>query len=1341
MSSDPKNKKSSILAQWRNRKKDVSPAFTIPLKPKEEIARPSSGQHRLWLLQKLYPENPFYQYAHLYTIKGTLDIDLLKDSFQFLIDKHAILRTNFLETEEGVILKINPTEKLNFDFTDLSDLKVETAQQQAQKTIQTHALKTFNLEKDSLVRLHLLKITKDQFLLALSIHHIIGDRSSLLLMNQEWLRYYKTIKENKDIPSFDKNSIQYVDYAHWKNQQATKEKDIQYWQQKLSGPLATLALPTDFQRPKEFKFKGSTIRQLLSPTVSQQLKQLAKDQQTTMYVVLLSAFKTLLFRYTHQEDIIVGCPFSTRDQKSLEQLIGFFNETLVLRTRLSDQLKFSDSIAAVKETSIQALTHKNVGFDELVKRIKPGRKGTTNPLFQIMFVYNEVANRQALEGLSITEETIDLGVSKFDLTLFATDQEDTIELALEFSTELFELETAARILDHLSDLLTSIAGDPAQQISQISFLGAQEKSKLLTEWNNTSVKIPSYDSIHQLFEEKATHQPNKIAVACNGEKISYGELNQKANRLAQKLLTSGVKPNEFVGLFTGRSMAMVIGILGILKSGAAYLPLDPKYPTKRIEFMVDDAKINTILYQKKWEKEVPLTVAFSHSIEDAIIEKKQVDITLPTISKDQLAYIIYTSGSSGIPKGVAISHQNLIHSTAARFYFFEQNPTAFLLLSSFSFDSSVAGIFWTLCTGGTLVLPPARIEQDMRALAQIIFDHKVSHTLLLPSLYKLLLDNNSTSAQLASLQTVMVAGEACSSATVLAHFKKTNNVELVNEYGPTEGTVWSTAYHITPKDAFANIPIGRPIPNTQHYILDKNEALLPIGIPGELHIAGAGIANGYWQRPELTAKRFISKSFVSSTSDKLYKTGDLVRYRKDGIIEFLGRIDQQVKIRGHRIELDEIKNHLLHLASVEDALAIIQNRDTVPRLVAYIIPTNKEEAVSFKEALTERLPNYMIPSAFINLTEFPTLPNGKIDYSALPIPTKNDFIPDHAFVAAKTEIQKQLTAIWESILQLTPIGIHDNFFAIGGDSIRSIQIISKAQEQGIEIAPHHIFEYQTIYKLGTFLENVNQSNEENTNWASLVPLKKEGTRRSLFCIHSGGAHVFFYQGLAKYIEADQPLYALQPSGLNNENHLHSSIEEMASYYISEMQKLQPHGPYYILGTCFSNAVGLEMANQLALAGESIARLIIVDSGPQYLLGAAERGGKKTTRRFVKMVKEKNWSGIRKKLRNRFIRTKQKALAPLENEQEKNLRLTINSLNQLYHNYTWKPFNGKVTFIRSTEFANRTDKNSHLTQWHKLAKGGLEVHIVEGHHKTLFEEPEVQGLAQQINACLMDENIK
>lgn len=1336
MSSDPKDKKSSVLAQWRNRKKGISPSFTIPLKPKEEIARPSSGQRRLWLLQKLYPDNPFYQYAHLYKITGALDIDLLKQSFQFLIDKHSILRSNFSENEEGIILKINADVKLNLEFTDLSNVDDELANSRCQKMIKAHALKTFNLEEDLLIRLLLIKRSDEQYELVLSIHHIIGDRSSLLLMNEEWINYYKTIKAGKTAPTFDDNKIQYLDYAYWKNQQTTKEADIQYWKEQLAGELAILNLPTDFQRPKAFKFKGATIRQLLSPSVSQQLRQLAKTHQTTMYVVLLSAFKTLLYRYTHQEDIIIGCPFSTRDKSELERLIGFFNETLVLRSTLSNQLSFTACIDVVKETSMQALTHKNIGFDDLVRLVKPERHGTINPLFQIMFVYNNANKNDVVEGLSISEETIDLGVSKFDLTLFATDQIDQIEIALEYSTELFALETVERMLVHLSNLLESISKNPNQLISQISFLGKEEKQQLLTQWNDTAVSIPEYDNIHQLFEEKVIQQGETIAVVCDGEKISYAALNEKANRVAQALITSGIKANDFVGLFTSRSITMVIGILGILKSGAAYLPLDPKYPTKRIEFMVDDAGIETILFQEKWKKQVPTKVKHSFCIEEAIAEEEQSSSNFPTIKNDQLAYIIYTSGSSGIPKGVSISHKNLIYSTTARFHFFNQNPSAFLLLSSFSFDSSVAGIFWTLCSGGTLVLPPERIEQDMSALAQTIFDHQISHTLLLPSLYKLLLDR-STTEQLASLQTVMVAGEACSSAIVSAHFKKNKTVELVNEYGPTEGTVWSTAHKIMPNDALDNVPIGRPIPNAQHYILDKNEQVLPVGIPGELHIAGAGIANGYWQRPELTASRFIANTFTGNRNDKLYKTGDLVRYRKDGTIEFLGRIDQQVKIRGHRIELDEIKKHLLQIPSVDDALVIVQNQDSIPRLVAYIISTQGKNTTDLKSTLMERIPNYMVPAAYISMTEFPKLPNGKIDHSALPNPTKTDFKTDKAFVAANTEMQKILTGIWESVLKLSPIGIHDNFFTIGGDSIRSIQVISQSQQSGIDIAPHHIFEYQTIFELSTFLENVDQDNELDTDWATIVPLKKGGSKKPLFCIHSGGAHVFFYQGLAKYIGDELPLYALQPTGLQNGEQLHASIEEMASFYIAEMQKLQSHGPYHILGTCFSNAVGLEMANQLTLAGESVARLIIVDSGPQYLLGAAERGGKKTTRRFVKMIKEKNWSGIRKKFRNRFIRTKQKVLAPLENEQEKNLRLTISSLNQLYHHYTWKAFDGKITFIRSTEFANRADKNSHITQWNKLAKGGLEVHLVTGHHKTLFEEPEVKGLAEKINTCLMD----
>lgn len=1337
MSPDQKKdkKKPSVLDQWRSRKKG-SVRKVISPKPEDQIARPSSGQHRLWLLQQLYPKNTFYQYGHLYKIKGKLDIERLNQSFQKIIDRHEILRTNFEETANGVELKLNPSPTFQMNVINLSSLETTEQQAEADKIIKAETSRKFDLADGLLMRINLLQFSETEHWMVLSIHHIIGDRSSLLLLNDELFSYYETLGKEEEITA-KPLPIQYSDYAYWKNNQKTDEKQLDYWLNHLKGELALLSLPTDYTRPKNATFRGATISRNLNAELSEKLQQLAKQNNTTLYNVMLTAFKILLYRYTHQTDLIVGSPFSNRDKTELEKLIGFFNETLVLRTQLSDNISFEDCIQKVKETTIKAFEHKHVSFDELVQKIQPTRHGSMNPLFQAMFVFNNAHVPQYADlDIQIEEKALDLGVSKFDLTLFANKHEQHLELALEFSLDLFEEETIERMLRHLEVILESVAQDASQLISKIPVLDAAERNRILVEWNDTKIAPSKEKGIHHLIEKIAASYPKQIAASFQNQQLTYEQLNQQANNIAAHLVNIGVQSNTLVGLYTERSLEMVIGILGILKAGAAYLPLDPKYPSERIEYMLKDAEVSFVLTKDTIKDQFP-----TDSIQ--IIEIKKAinsNHTYQPVEMDdsQLAYLIYTSGSSGKPKGVPISHRNLLHSTTSRFQYFKNQPSAFLLLSSFSFDSSIVGIFWTLCSGGTLVLPANRIEQDIRALAQLIKANHISHTLLLPSLYRLLLEYAAVS-DLSSLNTVMVAGEASSAALIQQHYKKIPRVELVNEYGPTEGTVWCTAHKILPEDAFGMVPIGRPIPNVQNYILDQNLEPVPVGVIGELYIGGAGVATGYWKRPKLTSERFVPNHFDKNASPNLYKTGDLVRYRANGLIDFLGRADHQVKIRGHRIELDEVKKVLTQLKIVQDAVVIVQNENNLPRLIAYLAIRDSEKDLDIRFLLKEKLPEYMIPSAFVILAEFPKLPNGKINLSKLPTPDKTDFSGNTGFKAPKTEIEQELAKIWEKVLKITPIGIHDNFFEIGGDSMRSIQVIAKAQEVGLEIASHQLFEYQTIGELAKFLEK-SEDSEAADNWSSLVSLNKSGAKSPLFCIHSGGGHVFFYQPLAKHLSADQPLYALQPLGLNGEETLHSSIEEMATFYLNEMKKVQPSGPYHILGTCFSNAVGLEMANQLKAAGEEIALLLFIDSGPAYLEGAAIRGERKTMSRFMEMIKDGNWKGIQRKFRNRWIRTKQKALSPLENQQETNLRVTINSLNHLYNYYNWTPYDGKITFIRSTEFAEREDKKTHISQWTKLAKGGLEVHVVPGHHLTLFAEPEVQGLAIKIEECLQALNI-
>ena len=1328
--------KSDLLAQWKKRKQKKVPSSIAP-KPVGTTPLPSSGQQRLWLLQRLYPKNPFYQYGHLYKITGALNIDLLRQSFLYVLNKHEILRTNFIETVQGVELKIASRPSFELPTIDLTHLPPSEQATKAYQLAQENASNYFDLATDLLIRVHALKLSDTTYWLVLSMHHIIGDRSSLLILNEELFAHYQSLVTETVLPTTTA-TLQYTDYTYWKSTQTINKQHLAYWVKNLSGELPILTLPSDHQRSLQPSFKGGMVKRQLSATLSKKIQQLAKEQQTTLYVILLAAFKVLLYRYTNQTDILVGSPFSNRDKVELERLIGFFNETVVLRTQLSDTLSFKELIAFVKEGTINAFEHKDLPFDALVRTLQPKRHGSNNPLFQVMFVYNSVNPlTYADTSLAIEEEMLDLGVSKFDLTLFVTDHKEYLETTLEFSLDLFEQDSIEQLSRHLEVVLEAITNNPNQLLYQIPLLDAKETEKIAITWNDTAIPLSKETAIHHLIEKQAAAHPQQIAVVFQDTHLSYQTLNEQANKIAVVLLELGVQPNMFIGLYIERSLEMIVGILGILKTGAAYLPLDPEYPMERIEYMLQDANVSIVLTQTKLKNQLTNTTSKVIDLQQALPKVK--DQYLPATSspkKEDLAYIIYTSGSTGKPKGVPITHENLIHSTTTRFHYFDHQPGVFLLLSSFSFDSSVVGLFWTLCSGGTLVVSPHRIEQNMQTLADLISQNKVTHTLLLPSLYQLLL-NYASLEKLHTLTTVMVAGEACSSEIVRQHYAKIPTVQLVNEYGPTEGTVWCTAHTILPADAFGQVPIGRPIPNVQNYILDKHLQLVPTGVAGELYIGGAGLAKGYWNRPALTADRFIPHPFREQ--EKLYKTGDLASYRKNGLIDFLGRADHQVKIRGHRIELEEIQNALLQLDIVQEALVVVQNKMGIPRLIAYLIVKESAQAGNLRSALKERLPAYMIPAAFVRLAEFPTLPNGKIDRSKLPAPDETAFATNKEFIAPSSEIEQQLVTIWEEVLAIKPIGLQDNFFEIGGDSIHSIKVIAKAQQAGIELAPHQLFEYQTIGELAFFLEKTTLTTQDNSieksNWSSLVVLNKKGTRPPIFCIHSGGGHVFFYQPLAQLLKEDQPLYALQPAGLDGQQALHNSIEEMAAFYIEQLRSVQPKGPYHLLGTCFSNAVGLEMANQLKAAGEEIALLIFVDSGPAYLLGAAIRGERKTIQRFANFVKDKDWKGIQKKIRNRWIRTKQKALSPLENEQEKNIRLTINSLNKLYGYYTWKPYDGKITFIRSTEFAYRKDKDTHIEQWTKLAKGGLEVHIVEGHHKTLFAEPEVQGLATVIHQCI------
>lgn len=1059
--------KQGLLDRWRSQKKKKNPIAAIGKRPIGINTPLSLGQQRLWFLQQLYPDNPFYHYADVLRLKGRLAEEHLRESFRQLAQKYAILRTTFPTDKGEAFQHIGEEAAIAFTTQDIRSLPAEQREVEAQAIALASASEAFDLETGPLTRVCLIQLTDNEYWMVLTMHHIITDKWSMGLLREDLAQLYAGLLAGNPV-TLAPLALTYADYSYWERQQEVDPTHLAYWKKKLEGELPILKLPTDHMRPVKASFKGSFSVQAFSTELSAQLSQLCQQHNTTLFVLLLTAYKVLLYKYSGQKDIIVGTPFSNRDQLALQQLIGFFNDTLVLRSDLSAEPSFEELLQEVRSMVLTAFTHKKTPFEVLVRELSPERESSANPLFQVMFLFHKVPPTPSLgPELELEHQPFDLGVSKFDLTLYISEDQGQLSAIFEYATDLFDAPTIERMQGHLRVLLEAIVENPQQSIATLPILSGEEKQKILVDWNQNPQPIGA-GTVHQLIEERAAAQPTQAAVVYEGAAMSYQELNERADVIARQLQAQGMGQGDIIGLYTERSLDMMVGILAILKAGGAYLPIDPEYPKDRIDFMLEDAEVKVVLCQDKILNEL------STRVDKLSLQARQhegntsLPPLVPTTGNDHLAYIIYTSGSTGRPKGVQVTHKNLLHSTQARFSYYPQQPGRFLLLSSFAFDSSIVGIFWTLAQGGTLVLPKRRIEQDLEQMADLIASQQVTHTLLLPSLYRVLLQHISTE-KLQSLRTLIVAGEACSTALVRQHFETLPAVELYNEYGPTEASVWCTAHKVEREDAERQVPIGRAIANAEIYILDANLAPVPVGVPGELYVGGAGITLGYLNRPELTQQHFIPHPFSEEVGAKLYRTGDLARYRADGLIDFLGRADHQVKIRGYRIELSEIKETLVRVEGVKDALVVVQEEEGNNRLIAYAIGDTSLASADILKALGAQLPAYMVPAQLHVLTEWPRLPNGKIDRKSLPQPGEQQAADAASYVAPRSSIEQTLAAIWEEVLKRKQIGVHDNFFEIGGDSILSIQIIAKARKAGLAMAANQLFEHQTIAALSLFV--------------------------------------------------------------------------------------------------------------------------------------------------------------------------------------------------------------------------------------------------------------------------------
>jgi myxalamid-type nonribosomal peptide synthetase MxaA len=1069
-------------------------AQAIPKRHTEDGAPLSFAQERMWFLAQLDPENPNYNVAGAIRISGRLNVPILERCVNEVVRRHEVLRTTFRTANGQIEQVLLSHSRAPLPVLDLSAMPLPDKDKEQDRLIMSELQKPFVLGgTEPLLRMTLLLKEAQEFVLLLSMHHIVSDEWSLRLLIGEIGQLYRAFINGGPSP-LPELVIQYADYAGWQRSTAQgemRDKQSGYWLDLLSGAPQVLTLPTDYTRPPVQTNRGANYALVLPQALSEAIVRLGRGLDMTPFMTLMGAFALLLHRHSSMDDLCIGYPATNRNKPELEKLIGFFVNTLVMRSQLTSDPYLEDYLAQVRRKLLDAQKYQDFPFEQLVEALNPERNLGHHPVFQVMFSYqNSPLDLPEISDLKVQLMAGESISAKFDLTLLVAKTDDGMICTFEYSTELFEEKTIARMAGHFETLLTGMVSQPGRRVSELPLLSELEQKQLLLDWNATAADYPAELSLQMSFEAQVKKTPDSAALAFAGQSLSYAELNAKANRLAHYLRAKGVGPDVLVGLCVERSPDMAVGMLGILKAGGAYVPFDPHYPEERIAYMLHDAQITVLLTQQRLLHRATETIYLDSDWPD--IEQWPDGNPAPCNHPLDLAYIIYTSGSTGQPKGVMVCHRNAVHSTAARFTNYQEPVTAFLLLSSFAFDSSVAGLFWTLGQGGCLCLPEDDMAKDPAALVELIARHRVSHLLALPSFYALLLKQAGETLQ--TLKTAIVAGETCSTEVVKQHYALLPGVRLYNEYGPTEATVWSSAYLASPDDLERPLSIGRPINNARLYILDRYGNPVPVGVQGELHIGGPGVVRGYWQRPELSAEKFIPDPFQAD-GGRLYKTGDLARYRPDGNIEFLGRSDDQVKIRGFRIELGEIEAALAEQPGVSEA--VVSVREIQPgnkQLVAYVVGGAELTAEALRERLKVVLPDSMLPGAVVFLDRMPLSANGKIDRKALPEPDMAE-VAGNRYVAPETDTEKILAAMWVGILGLERVGRHDDFFGLGGHSLLAAQLPFAVQKTfNIQLPLKRFFEMPTVAAQARLIdtgdsgENGLDLDAEATLDAAIIPL-------------------------------------------------------------------------------------------------------------------------------------------------------------------------------------------------------------------------------------------------------------
>ena len=1302
----------------------------------------SFAQQRLWFLDQLFPGTPLYNIPTFIRATGRLNLKALEKTFSEIVSRHKVLRTTFSTREGQPVQVIGQASPQLFTIVDLSELPSAQRESKAKRLAEREAVQSFDLSVGPLLRVCVVRLGPEDHIVLLTMHHIISDGWSMGVFVREVVSLYQAFLAGQPSP-LPPLPIQYVDYAVWQRERLSGEafqQQVEHWKKTLTG-VSVLELPLDHPRAAMQSNRGASVNVRVGSEVTARLKELAQGEESTLFMVLIAAWQVLLMRYSGQEDIAVGTPIAGRTQPETERLIGFFINMLVLRTDLTGAPSFRQLTRRVREVVLAAFAHQDVPFEKLVEELHPERDLRQTPLFQTMMVLQNVPEESAqMSDLRLTPLNAQGGTAKFDVTLGLMERAGELFGGIEYKTELFDAATMERLASHFEQLLECIAANPEERIDRYPLLSTAERQQLLVEWNDTTKEFAKEASLHELFEAQVRRTPNAIALSYNDTSLTYLELNERSNQLAHYLRSLGVGPEIPVALCLERGIEMIVGILGVLKAGGAYVPLDPNYPRERLAFMLEDSRAPVLLTQTHLLGQLPNSSARVLCLDEegeAIGAGSEANPESHAVSHN-LAYIIYTSGSTGRPKGVALEHRSAVaflhwvHET-----FTPAELAAVLGSTSICFDLSVFEIFAPLTCGGKVILAENALQ-----LPSLKAAHEVTLLNTVPSAMTELLRIDGVPD---SVRTINLAGEPLKLSLAQQVLRRPTVERLINLYGPSEDTTYST-WSLIEQGISTQPSIGRPIANTQAYILDGAGGPVPVGASGELYLGGDGLARGYFNRSELTAERFVPNKFSAEPGTRLYRTGDLARYLPDGRIDFLGRIDHQVKVRGFRIELGEIESVLSSHPAVRQCIVTARTNEDGVRLVAYVVSETDEQQVNgqLRQHLLHQLPDYMVPSDFVFLEALPLTPNGKVNRQALPAPGQSAR-RRNAFVAPRDTLELKLAKIWEEVLKIQPVGVTDDFFELGGHSLLAVQLFALVESRlGKGIPLTTLFKRATVEQLANLLRR----NDESVTWSPFVEIQKGDSRRPLFLIHPVGGSVLSYLELARHIGAEQPVYGLHARGLDAGQQPHTRIEDMAAEYLKAIREVQPHGPYLLGGWSMGGVVAFEIACQLRAQNEQVALLGLIDSPvPSTWISAAKADDELwlllnfaedlgLTPTLLSVTQEEL---LQMSPDERLIYLEEKAksakLIPqyIDHAQAVRLYQVFKTNIKALQQYEPAAKARRITLISSEQSANTFPDST--MGWSELATESVEVFTIPGNHYSIVRKPAVENLAQQLKACI------